>query len=533
MKKHLLFVAIVFAIFNTHSLQAQSWDNLGTPQISDFNAFHVVMKKAPNDTLYMAYRDFSTNGNGEVTVKKFDGTDWVLVGLQGGTGSQGATDPFILDMDIADNGEIYIAYQSQAAADKRLIVRKLVGNIWADISNNNIVPPTGSFLTQIHIDVEGPLVWVTTVGEDVNYDPFINVNRLESNLWVNYDPFVQTPNAYSRVSLDNGTLAYIDGTFKVRSYSLSGSTWVPLGGGNGYISQSTSGDVNLKGSYATYIDANYQLHVAQYSLAGWVDIGTAIAPFGGFTDFEVVNGEVYVAYVDGQNGDGTDQVRVQHYDGSTWTELTPAVTTANYTGDGDYLSLAIYNGEPVVAVQEWDGGAANPTIATVYTFSSCPIVIDATITYSENTATDEQTLTVPLSQTATYEWVDCDNNYATLAGPGLGANSWTVPDIGNYACIIVDGCATDTSDCYNVDYILGLENAENTQIKVFPNPALNTINVVGAQGSVSIYSISGILVNKTTLSGDTEVDISNLEPGTYLIHFTSANNQGVTRFTKR
>jgi Leucine-rich repeat (LRR) protein len=60
---------------------------------------------------------------------------------------------------------------------------------------------------------------------------------------------------------------------------------------------------------------------------------------------------------------------------------------------------------------------------------------------------------------ASYQWLDCDNNYAIIGG--ATDQSFTPAVTGNYSVEITTSACSDTSACYSVSY-LGLEKLSNT-----------------------------------------------------------------------
>jgi hypothetical protein len=76
--------------------------------------------------------------------------------------------------------------------------------------------------------------------------------------------------------------------------------------------------------------------------------------------------------------------------------------------------------------------------------------------------------------------------------------------------------------------------------KVFPNPAVNQINVapqsVSSDLQVKIYSITGQLLRSQSIqafSGQTSIEISGMPSGIYIMDITSGNEKQVVKFMKR
>jgi hypothetical protein len=72
------------------------------------------------------------------------------------------------------------------------------------------------------------------------------------------------------------------------------------------------------------------------------------------------------------------------------------------------------------------------------------------------------------------------------------------------------------------------------QIDIYPNPARDMVNVVypyaGIPVTVTLYSANGSAVKTITLSNnETQVDVSSLQPGVYILRFRSAEAVNVKR----
>ncbi|NQX86895.1 MAG: S8 family serine peptidase [Flavobacteriaceae bacterium] len=75
------------------------------------------------------------------------------------------------------------------------------------------------------------------------------------------------------------------------------------------------------------------------------------------------------------------------------------------------------------------------------------------------------------------------------------------------------------------------ENAFSSAISIYPNPANTTLNIKMKNGvnweKISIYSIEGKLVKKLSNEGQSSIDISKLQTGTYLVQILSEDGQKV------
>ena len=74
------------------------------------------------------------------------------------------------------------------------------------------------------------------------------------------------------------------------------------------------------------------------------------------------------------------------------------------------------------------------------------------------------------------------------------------------------------------------EEIDNQQLALYPNPAKDVLNIknLADNQEVTIYSINGAVIMKTIVSGNAEINVSDLHPGMYVV---SAGNL-VSKFIK-
>lgn len=145
------------------------------------------------------------------------------------------------------------------------------------------------------------------------------------------------------------------------------------------------------------------------------------------------------------------------------------------------------------------------TVYYVLTFSSFDISL----------ATNDTAALVNQSN-ATYQWLDCNNNYAPVAGE---TNQMFVSHSGgDYACeITFDGC-TDTTNCVNFDNLATSPVQDTKEIQVYPNPFIDFIKVEGGipNESYKILDANGKVVLKGII-GSGSITTKKLNPGIYFI----------------
>lgn len=93
------------------------------------------------------------------------------------------------------------------------------------------------------------------------------------------------------------------------------------------------------------------------------------------------------------------------------------------------------------------------------------IIEDINTTVSQNGAT----LTANLPN-ASYQWLDCNNNFTPVSGQAGQNQSFTPQVNGEYAVAITLGQCTETSSCYTVATLGNNKNELSNPITIFPNP---------------------------------------------------------------
>lgn len=130
-----------------------------------------------------------------------------------------------------------------------------------------------------------------------------------------------------------------------------------------------------------------------------------------------------------------------------------------------------------------------------------------------------------------YQWVDCEQNFAVLAGDTMQAFKAGVN--GSYAVIIEENGCLDTSACIDVTGIGINRNDFGNNLLVYPNPTKGMLSIwlKGNQSTVqaTVMDLQGKVVTTREFEGP-KLEL-NLEgaPGVYLIRIVSRDQLGVFR----
>ena len=140
--------------------------------------------------------------------------------------------------------------------------------------------------------------------------------------------------------------------------------------------------------------------------------------------------------------------------------------------------------------------------------------------------------------------IEADSGYASYTwNTGATTQNLDVTTAGTYSVVVTDsltGCAG--SDEMVVDFVLSVDGASAAQLKLYPNPAVDYINLEFSnfvqQGTVEIQilSITGQLVRTVNVdvsasNGTSLIDVSKLAVGTYMVTFDYEGQKVVKQFT--
>lgn len=173
---------------------------------------------------------------------------------------------------------------------------------------------------------------------------------------------------------------------------------------------------------------------------------------------------------------------------------------------------------------------------TISNIQGCDSLLAITITV--NGAIDNSTSTTGVTITSnatgvTYQWIDCGNNSAPIAGETSA--SYTATTNGDYAVVVTDGNCSDTSACVSITTVGMEDNWDITNaVSVYPNPVMDllTINTDHLSiSSVSVVSLSGQMLKSTTSVTKT-VDVSDLASGIYFLQVQTDQRVVSKRFIK-
>lgn len=137
---------------------------------------------------------------------------------------------------------------------------------------------------------------------------------------------------------------------------------------------------------------------------------------------------------------------------------------------------------------------------------------------------------------ATYQWLDCDNNYAII--PQATNQSFTPLVNGNYAVEITENGCVDTSDCVPFLAFGVIENSFDNELRVYPNPTNGEFSIdLGAvyeNSTILITNVTGMLIDSKTVSQSQILNLSiSDQTGLYICTVQAADKKAVIRILKK
>ncbi len=337
---------------------AQRWQNVGKPDFP-IGPLNFCMDIGKDGIPYLLYDD-PVSG---LVLKKFDGSNWVLVGSPGFASGEHST------MVIDSDGTPYVTL-TYSPPTNNVRIMKFDGVSWV-----NVGPP--GFLTRL--DEPVPIKLDKSGTPYVAYmdkvTGLVSVAKFNGSSWITVGNagFSETVGWNPMLAIDSSGTPYVVFYYDVGNNTTvmkyDGHNWVTVGSPKFAHSDGAVIEVDEKGTpYIAYSDWNYDFKasVMKYNGSSWVYVGSP-----GFSDMLAddvclridKNGTPYVAYWNdssGYSGGAAGPAIVMKYDGSKWIHVgNPGFSGGDIAG----MSLALdKRGTPYVSFAE--GLVTNPAYSS-------------------------------------------------------------------------------------------------------------------------------------------------------------------------
>lgn len=379
MKRIFTSLLTAFAVLaSVYTSQAQ-WSIVGSAGISGAVANHVDMAVDANGVPYIAYAD---NSKGDkLTVKKWDGNNWVSVG---GTGvSPSSVEHVSIGFDGVD---LFVAFSDNDKGGRASVMRyKSWG--WSFLGNQGFTSQSVDY-TSIAINASGKV----HVGySDGNQSGKATVAAYDGSGWVaagNQVGFSSGQASYTSLTMNSSADLYL----AYRDHANNNKLTVKRSTGNGWYTVGSSGvsagsvsNVSAKfdsnnNLYVVYQDGNNgnKATVMKWDGSNWSTVGSAgFTPSGaGSTDIDfLASGDPVVVYRDDNNN---QKASVMLYNGSSWTNVGSAGFSSNTV---DYTSIAVDGSKIYV-------GFKDNAVSQKATVMSTTVTVITSVTWTGNKNTN-------------------------------------------------------------------------------------------------------------------------------------------------
>lgn len=160
------------------------------------------------------------------------------------------------------------------------------------------------------------------------------------------------------------------------------------------------------------------------------------------------------------------------------------------------------------------------------------ITIDLTINTVDVSVTNNDPTLMAAVAGAGYQWLDCDNGFAVVAG--ATSQSFSPTSTGSYAVEITENGCVDTSACETTTEVLSINVTDQLEVNIYPNPSNGEVwvELVGSEVgfTLTVLSMDGkILVQQPLNSAKELLDLRDLASGYYLIELTNSNERFINK----
>lgn len=438
--------------------------------------------------------DITTVGSFDAFIQKFDETGNLIWARTFGGPSWNLPETIVVD----DNLNVYTAGRFFETAPDSMDVDPGTG-VFNLVSTGDF-----DFYTQ-KLDSNGSFVWGHSFGgTDVDFLYDMAVDDFGNVYTTGY--FKGTANFNHNGTPANLSSAGGNDVF-IRKVDTDGNfIWAKRIGGSGNetgkgIAVDEDQNVYLTGFFISTTD--FDPGPGVYNITPVHDCDLFIEKLDNNGDF------VWVAHIGGQGHDVSNGIAIN--------DRNEIFTTGLFAGNNVDFDI----GPGINTSSSVDG---NTNGGDVFVLKLFDCQVDKSVVSNGNTFTAVE------APPATYQWVDCNDNFSPIAGETN--QSFTPSQNGSYAVeITLDGCSV-LSECFSTN--LGIEeNSLSGNISVYPNPSddgvLNIKSFDANIGGIEVFTLQGKLIYA-------EKDIQSLEHQIQLdepagLYWLQLNNvQGTLQF---
>jgi hypothetical protein len=536
MKYCLLFLTSLQFYSFTH---AQEWTPVGKVGFTSNAVGIPSMALDKNGTPYIAF--LSSNDSHYITVMKYDGNKWVNVGLTslGTAAYYGAA----LDIAIDTSGIPYVAF-NDSAANTKLTVKKYNGSDWVNVGTVGFSPGYAFFIS-MSFDKKTNTPYV--VFEDGANNSKATVMKFNGSQWttVGKAGFSAGQSDWTSIDIDTSGTPYVvyqDATLNPRAAvakKYNGSNWETVG--TNLVSEGGQAQrlsiVISKNSvpFVSYdIDGN-KVFCRKFNGTAWETIGGSLSTYACEIAMDVDTSETPYGII----REGCVSAKVLKYEDNSWTVVGSEVISA----DAYYLSIEINNSN-IPYISYADGTVGGKATVMKYESGTLPITL---ISFNGQYKNENMvSLNWQTSSEINSAYFNIQRsidgiNFTSIAKISAVGNSKQPISYGYtdnvqnivmnklfYRIKIVD---KDGKSKYS-NIITVNKPTLTTKFTVSPNPAINYLkitnnsNINSSNATVILTDLLGHVLLKHELKLPTEqISLSHIAKGTYIVSILTRNDK--------
>ncbi len=424
------------------------------------------------------------NGDDAGKVKAYDfvGNDWVQVGsdILGELEDEECGRTISLS---SDGNRLVVGSPGYDAERGRVRIYNFENNEWVQLGGDLLGSPEDMFGDEVTISGDGTILAATAVMGD-----YFKVYSVSNTQWLQQGPAISEPffaMLFASLSLsEDGSRLVVGASWsdEIRIYERPfGTNWQQVGASllgqvsedfGASVSISSNGNFLAVGIPANDNVANNAGAVKLYDLSdvnNWIQIGNDIPGdlggdrFGTDVQFSSSGSRVVIGTpFSGIDYSGTGLVRVFGLGCVNTVETTETVVSCTPFTWIDGNTYTESNNIATVTLSDMAG-------------CDSIVTLDLTISSVDVSVTEDSPTLMAVASGATYQWVDCNNDYAALTGET--GQSFTASENGNYAVIVSENDCVDTSQCFTINTVNIEETYLTKEVKLYPNPTADVFRL--------------------------------------------------------
>jgi len=182
-----------------------------------------------------------------------------------------------------------------------------------------------------------------------------------------------------------------------------------------------------------------------------------------------------------------------------------------------------------------ESGEYKDTIPNAQGCDSVIIVYLTTVTVDTSVTRNQEMLTAK-AESANYQWIDCNNDFAPIYGEQQ--QTFSPSEDGHYAVVVSQNDCSDTSACFSFIKTGLVINTFTHNITIYPNPNDGSFTIdlgdIYPNVEITVTELDGQIIRKDNLINSRIIELQVYAPlGMYVVTINSKYEKAVLRILKK